>query len=102
MPFSSIAVIWRLTCGSDSRSRLYPWFAQPSSPEQVETLVVSTSTVRDSALQRLSAARWKSRRMSALEAHPHLKHLQPEKARRQAARKRQRLSMARRGKMGSL
>ncbi len=38
----------------------------------------------------------------ALEAHPHLKHLLPEKARRQAARKRKRLSMARRGKMGSL
>ena len=38
----------------------------------------------------------------ALEAHPHLKNLLPEKARRQAARKRKRLSMARRGKMGSL
>ena len=38
----------------------------------------------------------------ALEAHPHLKHLLPEKARRQAARQRKRLSMARRGKMGSL
>ncbi len=38
----------------------------------------------------------------ALEAHPHLKHLLPEKARRQAARKRKRLSMARRGKTGSL
>jgi len=37
----------------------------------------------------------------ALEAHPHLKHLLPEKARRQAARKRKRLSMARRGKLGS-
>ena len=34
----------------------------------------------------------------ALEAHPHLKNLLPEKARRQAARKRKRLSMARRGK----
>lgn len=38
----------------------------------------------------------------AMEAHPHLKQLLPEKARRQAARKRKRLSMARRGKMGSL
>lgn len=38
----------------------------------------------------------------AMEAHPHLKHLLPEKARRQAARKRKRLSMARRGKMASL
>ena len=38
----------------------------------------------------------------ALEAHPHLKHLLPEKARRQAARKRKRLSLARRGKPGSL
>lgn len=38
----------------------------------------------------------------ALEAHPHLKQLLPEKARRQAARKRKRLSMARRGKLGSL
>jgi hypothetical protein len=38
----------------------------------------------------------------ALEAHPHLKNLLPEKARRQAARKRKRLSMARRGKTGSL
>ncbi len=37
----------------------------------------------------------------ALEAHPHLKHLLPEKARRQAARKRKRLSMARRGKPGA-
>ena len=37
----------------------------------------------------------------AMEAHPHLKHLLPEKARRQAARKRKRLSMARRGKLGS-
>ncbi len=37
----------------------------------------------------------------ALEAHPHLKQLLPEKTRRQAARKRKRLSMARRGKMGS-
>ena len=37
----------------------------------------------------------------ALEAHPHLKNLLPEKARRQAARKRKRLGMARRGKMGS-
>jgi hypothetical protein len=37
----------------------------------------------------------------ALEAHPHLKQLLPEKARRQAARKRKRLSMARRGKAGS-
>jgi hypothetical protein len=36
----------------------------------------------------------------ALEAHPHLKNLLPEKARRQAARKRKRLSMARRGKAG--
>ncbi len=38
----------------------------------------------------------------ALEAHPHLKNLLPEKARRQAARKRKRLNMARRGKTGSL
>ena len=38
----------------------------------------------------------------ALEAHPHLKNLLPEKARRQAARQRKRLSMARRGKPGSL
>ncbi len=37
----------------------------------------------------------------ALEAHPHLKNLLPEKARRQAARKRKRLSMARRGKPGA-
>ncbi len=37
----------------------------------------------------------------ALEAHPHLKQLLPEKAKRQAARKRKRLSMARRGKGGS-
>ncbi len=37
----------------------------------------------------------------ALEAHPHLKHLLPEKARRQEARKRKRLSMARRGKPGA-
>jgi len=37
----------------------------------------------------------------ALEVHPHLKNLLPEKARRQAARKRKRLSMARRGNMGS-
>ena len=36
----------------------------------------------------------------ALEAHPHLKHLLPEKARRQAARKRKRLCMARRGTLG--
>ena len=36
----------------------------------------------------------------ALEAHPHLKNLLPEKARRQAARKRKRHSMARRGKAG--
>ena len=38
----------------------------------------------------------------ALEAHPHLNNLLPEKARRKAARKRKRLSMARRGKTGSL
>jgi hypothetical protein len=37
----------------------------------------------------------------ALEAHPHLKSLLPEKAKRQAARKRKRLGMARRGKPGS-
>ena len=37
----------------------------------------------------------------AMESHPHLKHLLPEKARRQAARKRKRLSMARRGKPGA-
>ena len=37
----------------------------------------------------------------ALEAHPHLKHLLPEKARRQAARQRKRLSLARRGKAGT-
>jgi len=38
----------------------------------------------------------------ALDAHPHLKHLLPEKARRQEARKRRCRSMARRGKVGSL
>jgi hypothetical protein len=37
----------------------------------------------------------------ALEAHPHLKNLLPEKAKRQEARKRKRLSMARRGKPGA-
>ncbi len=37
----------------------------------------------------------------ALEAHPHLKHLLPEKAKRQEARKRKRLVMARRGKPGA-
>ncbi len=37
----------------------------------------------------------------AMESHPHLKHLLPEKARRQAARKRKRLNLARRGKMGT-
>lgn len=38
----------------------------------------------------------------ALEAHPHLKQLLPEKAKRQAARKRRQRSMARRGKPGSV
>jgi hypothetical protein len=33
--------------------------------------------------------------------HPHLKNLLPEKAKRQEARKRKRLSMARRGKPGA-
>jgi hypothetical protein len=38
----------------------------------------------------------------ALEAHPHLKQLLPEKAKRQAARQRRQRSMARRGKPGSV
>ena len=37
----------------------------------------------------------------AMEVHPHLKHLLPEKAKKQEARKRKMRSMARRGKAGA-